>query len=468
MPTFGLNVPAYVCLSYCWGGPQTFVCTSSKFDSSHGWIVPVAAIPAGFVDSFKVARKIGFRYMWIDSLCIIQDDPADLENEILQMPNIYKNAALTICASLASSSREGFLHSRADYSEMKVPLHLPRGRVGTAYLDSFMWWSPPVPEPLSVRAWAFQERLLSPRLLEYGWRTARWTCSCTNGYSGRTVLSPNEIVDATSEADMQPRAYNLFMYLNPNGIRNLPTSKTDIFDSWVAIVYKYSALKLTFPGDRLAAIGGVAAELQRITGVRYLAGLWHHERLASFLQWRVTSSLGDLCQRPVNARTPSWSWAGLDNKVVIIQSKVVVEAFEVISADATGGFGTTTATGSIKLKGPLSGGMWWRGAENVRMESSQTGLEIQDGDGPALTIWPDCAEEFMGFVDGYPMLFMMRLELVLLAIGRAGDDHSIVRGLILTRKDASKALYTRVAMFEVRDEGHFSVQDWSIETITII
>ncbi|KAK8108845.1 hypothetical protein PG984_014646 [Apiospora sp. TS-2023a] len=424
-------------------------------------------MPAAFADVFKVTRQIGFRYIWIDSLCIIQDDPNDVDDEIIQMPNIYKNAALTICASVSRSSREGFLHPRAEYSEMKIPLDLPRGKAGTAYLDSYLWWDPPAPEPLSERAWAFQERLLSPRLLEYGWRTARWTCSCTNGYSGGTILSTNEIVDAASEADMQPRAYNLFMYLNPPGIRNLPTSRTDIFECWAAIVYKYSALKLTFPEDRLAAIGGVAAELQRITGVRYLAGLWHHERLPSLLQWKVASSLGKLCQRPGTIRAPSWSWAGLDNEVIIHQSKVAIDAFEVISADAVGGFGKT-AHGFIKLKGPLSRGMPWRGAETVQMKLSQVGLVIQDGLGPALNIWPDCAEEFVGFVDGCPVVSTMRLELVLLAIGRTNDDHGIVRGLVLTRKEASEELYTRVAMFQVRDEGDFAIRTWGIETITII
>ncbi|KAK7960781.1 hypothetical protein PG988_011995 [Apiospora saccharicola] len=424
-------------------------------------------MPAAFADVFKVTRQIGFRYIWIDSLCIIQDDPNDVDSEIIQMPNIYKNAALTICASVSRSSREGFLHPREDYSEMKIPLDLPRGGAGTAYLDSFLWWSPPAPEPLSERAWAFQERLLSPRLLEYGWRTARWTCSCTNGYSGGTILSTNEIVDAASEPNMQPRPYNLFMYLNPPGIRNLPTSRTDFFECWAAIVYKYSALKLTFPEDRLAAIGGVAAELQHITGVRYLAGLWHHERLPSLLQWKVVSSLGNLCQRPGTIRTPSWSWAGLDNEVIIHQSKVAIDAFEVISADAMGGFGKT-AHGFIKLKGPLSRGMRWRGTETVQVELSQAGLVIQDGLGPALTIWPDCAEEFVGFVDGYPVVSTMRLELDLLAIGRTNDDHGIVRGLVLTRKEASEELYTRVAMFQVRDEGDFSIRNWGIETITIV
>jgi hypothetical protein len=458
--TLGISIPAYVCLSYYWGGPQALVCKSSNFESSQSWTVPDGGIPVAFKDTFKITRLLGFRYIWIDSLCIIQDDPEDLESEILQMPHIFKNADLTICVSSSQSYREEFLNARPDYSESKIRLRLPGGTLGTVHLDSFLWWSPPVPEPLGTRAWAFQERLLSPRILEYGWRTARWTCSCCNSYSGFTKPPVSESFGTDLENRTQPISYNLFMYLNPLGIRHFPVSSTSLFVSWYAIVHQYSALKLTFPKDRLAAIGGIAAELQRKTSVRYLAGLWYHERLPSLLQWRVVSPLCELQPRPRETRAPSWSWVGIDDEVVIQQSNIGVETFKILGVDVSGGFGTS-ASGFIEMEGPVRKGLWWRGNGDFRIEPEvlvQPNLE--------LSIWPDCTGELLRFIDGRPTI--PEMELTLLAVGRAHLDYGIVRGLILVRPEPSKKHYMRVAMFQVRDGGDFFIQDWDIQIIKVI
>lgn len=165
---------------------------------------------------------------------------------------------------------------------------MPNDRFGTIYLDRVPRIFPSVTEPLVTRAWALQERFLSPRLLEYGWRTLLWSCSCSERYSGYQPLPAlNE-----SNGDALPApSYSLFGYLNPSGIRRIPQRRDEIFDYWVGIVNQYTRCNLTFPDDRLAAIGGVAAEIQERTGVPYLAGLWDYERLPSLLLWRVDSPL---------------------------------------------------------------------------------------------------------------------------------------------------------------------------------
>jgi hypothetical protein len=250
------------------------------------------------------------------------------------------------------------------------------------------------------------------------------------------------------------------MYLNPLGIRHFPVSSTSLFVSWYAIVHQYSALKLTFPKDRLAAIGGIAAELQRKTSVRYLAGLWYHERLPSLLQWRVVSPLCELQPRPRETRAPSWSWVGIDDEVVIQQSNIGVETFKILGVDVSGGFGTS-ASGFIEMEGPVRKGLWWRGNGDFRIEPEvlvQPNLE--------LSIWPDCTGELLRFIDGRPTI--PEMELTLLAVGRAHLDYGIVRGLILVRPEPSKKHYMRVAMFQVRDGGDFFIQDWDIQIIKVI
>ncbi|KAF2431946.1 HET-domain-containing protein, partial [Tothia fuscella] len=246
--------------------------------------------------------QLGYRYIWIDALRIIQNNKADVEREILQMPYIYKNAELTICASTAKSCSDGFLQVRPEYSEFHMPLILRNGSQGIIYFDSYQFASPPLGEILATRAWAFQERLLSPRLLQYGWRATRWTCACDNGYGGQNGLSLNNA------------KYNHFLHVSPFGLRLFPRSREELFDGWATLVAKYSNLILSRQEDRLAAIGGLAQELQRITGVRYLAGLWDYEKLPSLLQWNAIST-HKLSSRPRPSQAPTWSWAGVNGPV---------------------------------------------------------------------------------------------------------------------------------------------------------
>lgn len=222
--TLGLAISDYVCLSYCWGGKQPIICTSQKLGNSGTWIIDLQDLPRTFKDTIKVCRQLNFRFIWIDSLCIIQDDPVDVESEILQMPSIYRNAQMTLCASSAKSIYEGFLESRPDYSLYKVRVALPGHLQGSIYFDRIFWSEPPTIEPLGTRAWALQERLLSSRLLEYGWRIARWSCACISEYSGYQPLTT-----VSKQTGNHAQLYNLFKYLNPQGVRNLACSKDELF-----------------------------------------------------------------------------------------------------------------------------------------------------------------------------------------------------------------------------------------------
>jgi hypothetical protein len=456
---------SYTCLSYCWGGPQNTVLSKRNLDVTGLWCIPRKLIPAAFEDAFKITRLLGYRYIWIDSLCIIQDDEQDLEHEILQMPHIYKGAALTICASTSRNCSEGFLHARPDYSENTIGLNLPGGREGKIHLDSFLWWDPPVPEPLSTRAWAYQERLLSPRLLEFGWRTSRWTCACCKSYSGHSQLGVEERRSMTGRRSPQIQNYNLYSFMNPPGLRHYPVKVEDLFNTWCSIVRAYSGLALTFPGDRLAAIGGIAAELHRVTGVQYLAGLWQHERLASLLQWRVDTHLHKLQSRPVISRAPSWSWPGIDGKVLIHRSEVKVAGFEILAVDVESGFGRV-ANGSIEIQGPVRTGSWWRRNATPEVNVSE-GLKITGAGGSELLLLPDCYGEIFTVEKGD--LVMTGQELTFIAVGRTHSDHRIVRGLLLVRSEAAgKNLYRRIGMFQVPERGSFAVAEWDVMPLTVV
>lgn len=464
-----MRVAKYACLSYCWGGSQPVINTVLRGFASDDWVIPVRELPQTFKDAICTLRLLDFDYLWIDSLCIVQNDPKDKDREICQMSRIYKNASLTLCASIARSYHEGFLHPRPNYSEYRLQVRLKNGSIGIVCLDRIFQSLPRATEPLGTRAWAYQERLLSPRLLEYGRRTLRWSCSCCERYSG---YQPALALERNNETASGGLHYNLFSSINPDGFRPMPQHRDELFYHWNAIVYQYTRRNLTFSNDRLAAIGGVASEVGERTGVRYLAGLWDYERLPSLMLWRVVDkslrSPQILRPRPAVFRAPSWSWAAVDGAIYTNNSNEVVKQFKILKTEIRGGFGHS-AHGSITVEGPACIGI--HGYDRVEinhLSSTQDTLALLR-DYCELSIYPDCADELIEVrdeearVDEKPLFKLP--DLTFIAIGRSDYDYEIVRGVLLVPDGED---YRRVGYFQVRSTGPFSVKDWSVETFRII
>jgi hypothetical protein len=157
----------YIALSYCWGGEQLYMTTKESFEGRKDSIVH-DSLPKTLQDAIKVTSELGYSFIWIDSLCIIQDCPADKAREIARMPSIYNNAILTIAAATAASTVEGFLHKRStsnpiinnvQFEDEYLQVH----RGGMVELNQYKCEI----LPLDSRAWALQEALLSVHVLEY-------------------------------------------------------------------------------------------------------------------------------------------------------------------------------------------------------------------------------------------------------------------------------------------------------------
>ena len=117
----------YAALSYCWGGLQKGILTSSNIDA---WYQNIneAYLSNTVRDAIKVTRGTGLQYLWVDALCIVQDSESDKHRDIASMAYIYQNSTLTIVAASASNSKEGFLEFRK-YSEnsFKIPVLIRSG-----------------------------------------------------------------------------------------------------------------------------------------------------------------------------------------------------------------------------------------------------------------------------------------------------------------------------------------------------
>jgi hypothetical protein len=137
-------------------------------------------LPPTFRDAVLITRRLDHQYLWIDSLCIVQDSPEDWLAESARMGYIYKHASLTIAAEAAVDSEAGIFEStnkvRSKTSSIEVPYHRKDTSAGQMYIQKLFDSPDEARGPLSQRAWTLQEDLLSPRTLRFGAQQVWWRC----------------------------------------------------------------------------------------------------------------------------------------------------------------------------------------------------------------------------------------------------------------------------------------------------
>jgi len=276
LETLSKTTEPYVALSYCWGG-EGHVKTTSKDIGQRLSGIDINDLPATIKDAILLTERLGIRQLWVDALCIIQDDDKDKTSEIIQMPLIYSQATVTIIASRASSVQEGFLHGRTPWNSdtnkaFELPYKCISGETESVLLHRMI---EEATEPLDYRAWALQERILSPRILEYGSLQTRWVCchnippvsGVTDGFKAVSIYN-EERWDYLFTIALQA-------ILNITDITDLdPTHPEHPPTQWHNLVRVYTHRKLTEPTDRIPAITGIASRFGRILRDDYCAGLW--------------------------------------------------------------------------------------------------------------------------------------------------------------------------------------------------
>ncbi|KAH7034657.1 heterokaryon incompatibility protein-domain-containing protein [Microdochium trichocladiopsis] len=373
---------------YCWGGDQPLKATTKNIamlSSVSGFLFE--ELPKTLRDACLVTRLLGHRYIWIDALCIVQDDPADKAREIPKMRDVYRGALLTITASRASSVSQGFLQDRAsglikDGCVFRFRFGMQENSVGSGnsneaghapgmagahslssspqslqkptkiqgsvvlFLPTFAMSNERLQEALQTRAWAFQERLLSSRVLDFG----SFQTSLQDETTGRSSLVDGGWVTNKTTTDSLGALWDVIrqtaagivpgdgqaspipLYL-PDPLGRMSTDRLcdDEYQSkvWAVALQEYAKLHLTVSSDKLAAVEGLAewfglwlkASRAKTAGadcndrsqetpntssnpstttgatehgdVRYLAGMWSHQ-LPAGLMWRVHAKGEDI------------------------------------------------------------------------------------------------------------------------------------------------------------------------------
>lgn len=291
----------WACLSYVWGGDQRYKTTRNILPEYLKGIC-FEMLPQTIKDAVSVCRELRIPYLWIDSLCIVQDDEGDKEREIPQMGLVYQHARLTIAAAKAHNVNEGFLERPLCYRRLAPTSIRFRDRCGkeseTFVLTEKQRRSDGFhrpKEPLDARAWALQEQLLSPRLLSYTSHGPLWSCQALSQLV-------NEQTDEVDQARYSGRSLTLV------GGWRLGVQ------SWESFVRLYSRRQATLHSDRLVALSAVAqiySESKQNVGA-YLAGIWKNSIPLSLL-WNVETR--DISPRSAENTAPTWSWASVSGPV---------------------------------------------------------------------------------------------------------------------------------------------------------
>lgn len=354
-------ISPYVTLSHCWGTSQFLTLKQSNL---HEFKESIGSdnLPKTFQDAVTIAERLKINYIWIDSLCIIQDSEDDWLREASLMHKVYSNGYCNIAATGARDSSHGLFVERDIRRLQPYTIDIRWRSRGVTFFEVVFWemWKQQLADaPLNQRAWVVQERLLAPRVLHFGQQQLLFECcefdACEQYPRGLPPALGNT-------------AYAGFKGLDPNvdGIRLRKLSgaavTSDMYglELWNKIISAYSAALLTYSEDKLIALSGIAKRMQPTVQADYIAGLWNLH-LASQLTWTVEGDPPSQCdgspaKRPEKWRAPSFSWMSVDGVISApnprsngLLAEVVEVHVEPYTSDRTG----LLKSGYLRIRGRL-------------------------------------------------------------------------------------------------------------------
>jgi hypothetical protein len=314
----------YACLSHCWGssvvpagGPPR---TTLACYEDHKRLIVFASLPKTFQEAIICTRRIGIRFLWVDSLCIIQDDEDDWTIEFPRMDAIYGGSIVTI-ASTHSMNSHGGLFSRIGIDSWiyscrimfsdppsTIDIHVRTSFRFGVHRDIFLGHHDV--SPLLSRGWVHQERVLAPRTLYYTQEEVVWECR-------QKLQCQCASPVAVKKSNRKSKNYPEPKIASYKSLATTNKRSTDQSLLWIEIVESYSKLALTVPTDKFPALAGLAKYLRAQVKTSecgfYVAGLWSLWLTdAPFQLLWYTSGQFVPKSRPSKWRAPSWSWASID------------------------------------------------------------------------------------------------------------------------------------------------------------
>ncbi|KAH8588442.1 heterokaryon incompatibility protein-domain-containing protein [Bisporella sp. PMI_857] len=456
----------YVCLSHCWGKSRPRCITLIETLDQNREQILWNTIPKTFQNVISVLRKLGFRYLWIDSICIIQDDTGDWATEAAHMCDVYSQAALTVAATSSFDSHQG-LHSSVspEYQSQEFSMILMDGTTLP------VWARKPIPHfpgsethtnrwfevaPLLQRGWVLQERLLSRRVVHFAANEVIWEClhfSDCQCLGGGTERFGNPKVELGAFLHGPRTEYK----------RERPGSE------WYEIVQEYTKLALTFQKDRFPALSGAARRSRQFrNGDEYIAGIWKSETLFG-LTWCASIPLS---ARRAEYVAPTWSWAAVDSAIWWPSLNLQIIKGFLNSVQTQVNLAGPDPTGRLKqatmiISGPAAtGSLNWENVSAVLNQrfSIRVGSSFIKG-----CFWPDYLLDQMDVEHHIPHGSDVLCLLVLEALWPNKKQREY-QGLVLSPSKSNPKAYERVGVLRIeRVEEQVYIMDHAKEaTLTLV
>ncbi|CZR67603.1 uncharacterized protein PAC_17502 [Phialocephala subalpina] len=498
----------WLTLSHCWGKSPLATTTTRNFDNQCAGIM-ISTLPQTFQDAINITRKLSYRFLWIDSLCIVQDSMIDWQAESVKMNTIYSNATLNISADAAADSSQGIFNSsnikkdkRPIMSHMpprpnyvQVPVHSPKsGLKSTLYAS--IWHGDDFQDarhPLQERGWVLAEAVLSHRRLQYTSSGLAWSCATVPTKCDET--RPHEIHNLSERKSYIMSVYQIPCRPLPPRYVRMPGNdarRTQIIRWWYERINEYVNRQLTFHHDQFPAFSGIARIYSDLTQYHYKAGILVEDFRRGLL-WQTSG-------RDINSEVaPSWSWAvvrGEDTFIGIYECdyahrEYVDDPNEVelvdISVNNLGDnpFGQVLS-GSLVLRGlchKLNGlletsNFYFQPGWQSSLFCSRARDQNYQEFGEDVSVPLDAMRLHMDIMDESNIMFWRRQDIHILRIGMflsrpdfgTGDERRLVEAtsfLILQEIPGLEDSYRRVGIARILGNGIES-PDWQMKTVTIL
>ncbi|KAF2671466.1 HET-domain-containing protein [Microthyrium microscopicum] len=447
----------FAALSYCWGDigkhPDRML-TKDSITAMQQNISWTSLFPL-FRDAVTIATKLNIPYLWIDCLCIIQDDSQDWELESSKMADYYGNALITISADCNISPEQPLLAIRDEWWRARTFLlkgsgqHFYARRLHSSLRNKWTLHT----NPLAARGWAWQENLISRRVIHYLDSEVVWECR---------RLSRSE--DGFLDSSQLWGRYTQTPYDLCQAFAGMATSPAK---QWLKCIETFSGRLLTYEKDRLPAISGIAKIMHEKLGAEYLAGLWRSS-LIEGMMWNTLS----LSRAYVPNSNPSWSWSSVAGKITYNRwssfephtEAVVLEAECSILGlnpfgEVTGGYLKIQCLFSVGTLEPHNGRSWFG-----RLRGSTSGSIIFDCALEVIELCNLCGEVSVGRSTDPSSKLSRPIRVFYIIIGKETDGERCF-GLLLGKSPIVDGAYTRIGFLHHLKE---SEHDMSIQTITIV
>ena len=305
----------YCALSYCWGTEaDNFGTTTTQNLGHRETAFNIRDLPQTIQDTITICKRLGLSYLWVDSICIIQDDLEDWRAESPIMNQIYGNALLTLTGVASEHANEGlftprWLANRSTWFPSEPGFFLAQNPSELitdpwAHLDQRVCTL--LATRISTRAWTLQEELMSMRNLFWTRHGLIWSCPTRVRREWVDNECQKQVKDC-GHLNTSVAYYPKFLEQRHAAFVNMQASPDIARKAWMDALSSYLRRKVSRSEDRLAAIGGLVKILQKQLEDEYVAGLWL-QRIPEDLLW------GRVCHLPHEValrRKPSWSWASL-------------------------------------------------------------------------------------------------------------------------------------------------------------